>query len=395
MRFSIRSFAISFSCFLMLIIFIVKLLPPQIRYKVFHQSNYEETVTTTKQKIILFWGTPTFLQHFLVIPKNLSTACGGCIVTSDRNYLNDSDVLLFHPEYFSKYKKIMPPTRLANHIYVFMSGENPYYTRYAIKERMNFMFNEYDTIFNMTVSYRRDADIVANYGIWHKDMLKTIQPFTLKKKTNLAIMLASECWRAGSQLRIKLSDALVEEGLNLTRYGKCFGSRYEGNLTELLHQYKFFMSFENAIHCKDYLTEKFWVNSLWNGVVPVVWGPLKEDIVRVAPPNSFIFVDDFESLKDLVQYLNYLDKNDDEYLKYFAWRNLEPPERQPNIYCACGKMNLVDEKLCGLCRTVTDGSKGKSNLSLSEWWYGGENPECLQNNLTHLELDFNKQYGIK
>ena len=45
----------------------------------------------------------------------------------------------------------------------------------------------------------------------------------------------------------------------------------------------------------------------------------------VAPPNSYIFAEDFENISDLVEYIDYLDKNDSAYLEYHDWRNLYPP----------------------------------------------------------------------
>jgi hypothetical protein len=41
---------------------------------------------------------------------------------------------------------------------------------------------------------------------------------------------------------------------------------------------------------------------------------------RYAPPNSYIHVDDFESPKELAEYLHLLDSNDDLYNNYFRWK---------------------------------------------------------------------------
>ena len=58
------------------------------------------------------------------------------------------------------------------------------------------------------------------------------------------------------------------------------------------------------------MSEKFWRNALGSNLVPIVFGPARHDIIAVAPPNSFIFAQDFETTRDLVQYLYYLDHND-------------------------------------------------------------------------------------
>ena len=104
-------------------------------------------------------------------------------------------------------------------------------------------------------------------------------------------------------------------------YGKCFNrivNSWKGE--NFLAHYKFYLAFENAFHCTDYISEKFWRNALSSLNVPIVFGPVKEDVEKVAPKGSFIFAEDFETPKDLVDYLDFLDSNDTAYLEYHKWR---------------------------------------------------------------------------
>ena len=72
--------------------------------------------------------------------------------------------------------------------------------------------------------------------------------------------------------------------------------------------------------------------------VPVVFGPEKEDVLKIAPKNSFIFAEDFETPKALVDYLDYLDGNDTAYLEYHKWRNAAPEvEHKEYIHHRQGK----------------------------------------------------------
>ena len=98
--------------------------------------------------------------------------------------------------------------------------------------------------------------------------------------------------------------------------------------------YKFYLAFENS-NCKDYITEKFFVNGLgwvllfttksqlWNNfkfshnVLPIVMGASVEEYRRAAPLNSFIHVNQFKGPKELAEYLHELDQNDDKYNSYF------------------------------------------------------------------------------
>ena len=59
-----------------------------------------------------------------------------------------------------------------------------------------------------------------------------------------------------------------------------------------------------------------------SGSVPIVAGALREDYEAVAPKDSFIHVDDFETLEDLADRINFLidPENEKEYMKYHAWR---------------------------------------------------------------------------
>jgi len=51
-----------------------------------------------------------------------------------------------------------------------------------------------------------------------------------------------------------------------------------------------------------------------------VLGAHPDEYKRIAPPNSYIHVDQFNSPKELAEYMIYLDKNDDLFNQYFLWK---------------------------------------------------------------------------
>ena len=104
-------------------------------------------------------------------------------------------------------------------------------------------------------------------------------------------------------------------------------------------QYKFYLAFENSL-CLDYVTEKFYYSYQQN-MVPVVFGGA--DYSLFGPPGSYINALDFNSVKDLADYLLFLDKNDDEYIKYFAWRG---------SYRV--KLFYINDLTCMLCKAMSD-----------------------------------------
>ncbi len=56
-------------------------------------------------------------------------------------------------------------------------------------------------------------------------------------------------------------------------------------------------------------------------MVPVVYGATLQNYRDMAPPHSFIHVDEFSNAKKLADYLRYLDSNDTAYASYHAWRD--------------------------------------------------------------------------
>ncbi|CEF60404.1 Glycoprotein 3-alpha-L-fucosyltransferase A [Strongyloides ratti] len=139
-------------------------------------------------------------------------------------------------------------------------------------------------------------------------------------------------------------------------YGKCGDktiNRSDGYKI-LKNKYKYYLAFENG-NCKEYVTEKFFINALQNYVIPIVLGPSKKYYENIAPKNSFIHVNDFKNAKQLSLYLKFLDDNPSEYLKYFEWIN-------------DGK--FIDTQFwCRLC-IFAQNPKKKIYHDINKWWKG-------------------------
>lgn len=93
----------------------------------------------------------------------------------------------------------------------------------------------------------------------------------------------------------------------------------EGCYKLLENDYKFYLAFENS-NCKEYITEKFYVNALKYSVLPIVMGAPPEEYKQKAPYKSYIHVEDFLSPKELAAYLHELDQDDELYNSYFQWK---------------------------------------------------------------------------
>ncbi|XP_076816908.1 alpha-(1,3)-fucosyltransferase 4-like [Clavelina lepadiformis] len=270
-------------------------------------------------------------------------------------------------------------------IFVFFSHESP---SYVINVEHRQTLKKFENHFiNWTMTYRTDSDVFAPYGQsqFVQKILKEGKKWVdrhLEKKKKVALWVVSNCDAVrGSKMRMKYSDALVEAGLPVDRFGKCFNNKNDFNelSADDLDAYKFYLSFENAQYCKDYMTEKFWHNAIACGRVPVVWGPSKEDVEKLAPTGSFIHTDDFKTPADLAKYLLYLDSNDTAYKEYFKWV-LEPDKKT----LVLGDV-LEQTGPKRLCKMMLSNNYKKSYHSVSKFYYD-EGNACTSCNSNHVSF---------
>lgn len=179
--------------------------------------------------------------------------------------------------------------------------------------------------FNWTATYRRDSDIVAPYEKWeyYDPRIKQIEQdrnYALNKTKKVA-WFVSNCGARNGRLQFAHE---LQKYIDVDIYGfcgeyKCARSNAEKCFEVLDRDYKFYLAFENS-NCRDYITEKFFVNALGRNILPIVMGARPEDYALSAPQKSYIHIDEFSSPKELAEYLHVLDKNDELYNSYFKWK---------------------------------------------------------------------------
>ena len=81
-------------------------------------------------------------------------------------------------------------------------------------------------------------------------------------------------------------------------------------------KYMFYLTFENCL-CEDYITEKTF-RPLNYEIIPVVLGG--GNYSRDMPPHSVINAKDFNSPKDLADFLINLAADEQRYRSYFKWK---------------------------------------------------------------------------
>uniref|UniRef100_A0A6G1SA28 Fucosyltransferase n=1 Tax=Aceria tosichella TaxID=561515 RepID=A0A6G1SA28_9ACAR len=245
--------------------------------------------------------------------------------------------------------------------------------------------------FNWTAGYRSDSDIVTPYAKFvpylvsqgEKKSLRNKQHqighnhydadslvvsdkhrSLIEQKQTRVAWFASNCHAKNN--RLELAKELARH-IPVDIYGKC------GNLTcnkwtqtecmTLINRdYKFYLAFENS-NTREYITEKLYGNALgYNDqdhlLIPIVMGARREDYERLAPPGSFIHVDDFGgSMKELASNLKRIGSNNSLYYSYFKWKTM-------------GKF-IETKFMCRLCAMLHESHKSKrikiiSNLR--EWY---------------------------
>ena len=165
------------------------------------------------------------------------------------------------------------------------------------------------------------------YGqeLWDAFMSKHLNPQEkLAKKTEFCSFVYSN----------KMGDFIREKFFQeLSKYKKVnSGGRYMNNIgvsegvqnkIEFESRHKFSIAFENSSH-PGYTTEKL-IQAFAANTVPIYWGDPR--VVEVFNPESFIFVNDFESLDAVVNRVKEIDENDELYLKYLGTPALLDPEK--------------------------------------------------------------------
>ncbi|XP_038058252.1 glycoprotein 3-alpha-L-fucosyltransferase A-like isoform X2 [Patiria miniata] len=231
-----------------------------------------------------------------------------------------------------KYSIQIPPTQTA----VLYSMESPLRVHKWI-HRVG------DLKYHVDLTYLPSADISVPYAYYQPGSFENTferKANYAEGKTGLIAWMGSNCAKEVFWPRMEFIEELGRH-LPLDTYGKCGKltclPRLSTKCVNLIGTYKFYLALENS-ECRDYITEKFWVSCLLNGVVPVVYGAPKEDFERLAPPNSYIHVSDFKSVEELATYILKVDQSDELYNKFFEWRNhgsvlVKYPKMQPSYFC--------------------------------------------------------------
>lgn len=290
-----------------------------------------------------------------------------CQISYDKEMLPRASAVLFHGQDLGADELYSPDSlrelqRPSNQIWIWVNQESPMNIKNA---------EEYNGFFNWTATYHRKSDIVLPYGRYvaqniPRDNGRKKQLSTLpKSKTGFVAWAVSDC--GGEREKFVLQ---LEKFLNVTVFGKC-STTYRNQGTCIrgtdeceakLSGFRFYLAFENSL-CEDYVTEKYWINALEHNSLPIVYGYNYDE--NVAIPGSYVNAKNFKTAEELAKYIQFLDKNDRYYAKYFKWKR---------------KYNMMhpEDLICTVCKKLHDKPLYRRVYNdLGQFW--NKDMQCITN----------------
>lgn len=184
-------------------------------------------------------------------------------------------------------------------------------------------FNLYD--YGIGFEYINFGDRYLRFPLFYSDEFLSAYSLMLNKHINARQLLNQKTDFCSFVYSNRRADPIREQFFEkLSEYKKVnSGGRYLNNIgnpdgvedkMEFESKHKFSIAFENSSH-PGYSTEKL-IQAFAAGTVPIYWGDPR--IKEVFNSESFIFVNDYESLDKVVDKIKEIDQNEDLYLKYLS-----------------------------------------------------------------------------
>lgn len=222
-----------------------------------------------KPKYVLFWNLPRHLD------KDIFKGCEyKCVLTTARSKIRHQDAVLFHVPNLRKW-----PKKPRDQVWVYYGMEAP--------PNLKSKSHSWRRLFNWTICYRRDSDVIKPYGSFISRNLQTTNRNASRigelsmLKTHTAAWFVSHCithGRRGAYVNV------LRKHVGVDVYGACGplscprvthdnGSQaWDSSCLQTAEKdVKYYLSFENSL-CRDYVTEKVFKVYTTQSLVPVVRG---------------------------------------------------------------------------------------------------------------------------
>ena len=266
-----------------------------------------------------------------------------CFATTNRNLFMSSNAVVFHgegPTFMTDLPAVLSLKRPPGQRWV-------YYNREATDRSIKLdLLSKWNSLFNWTVTYKYGSDIRLAHAktIPHRKYGHGYDP-KREGKSGTAIVLLSNC----QSNRFKIVKTL-QKYIDVDIYGRCGKPcpTTRSSCYSLIPKYKFYLAFENSI-CRDLLTEKSTFNGLSKGVVPVIISGANLSNPDLIPPKSYINAREFETIRELGNYLKHVASKPEIYNTFFKWRDnwdfTMPTNVNTDISCSiCEKLYAASDQ---------------------------------------------------
>ncbi|XP_069119157.1 alpha-(1,3)-fucosyltransferase C-like [Argopecten irradians] len=296
--------------------------------QLFLENRVEQNTTfvSSRQIHIHFYNPPSYLK----VNKMFSTCPSNCSLTAGKvpDYYH-KDVVVF---WGSLLNDDFPVKKRPGQIWVYDEREPMVFYKYADN------LHAWNGLFNWTMTYRRDSDILNIYGRFKKgpnqhlrmpNIASKIRPLIDSNNSFRSLEnFASTAWFVShcySQSKRDVYVKLLNKTHPVDVYGACGTHKCTPKFSSKCHNllsdhYKYYLSFESSLG-KDYITEKS-LSIYYNNIdfVPITRG-YPDMYPLYLPPGSYIDTSRFQDIDELGQFLNKLSQNPTGYRQYFQWRN--------------------------------------------------------------------------
>jgi hypothetical protein len=203
---------------------------------------------------------------------------------------------------------------------IFISAEN--INNYIIEKNYDLIIgniNNTNNIYNIPYNYFPYYAMSVFEQVKYKNQIKN------KVKTKFCAFMYSACHNHREDFYRQLSKYKHVDSL-----GKCCSNNtcnayknydrqlytdkmtYQDSAIEQYSNYKFVIAMENK-YIDGYITEKF-ILPIKAGAIPIYWGT--SDIKKHFNINTFIYINDFPSYQDCINYIKEVDNNNELYQSY-------------------------------------------------------------------------------
>ncbi|EFA81377.1 hypothetical protein PPL_05361 [Heterostelium album PN500] len=335
---------------------------------------------------ILFWAGPSWTgmgtnpyktPNYLGQTYTKPSCPKQCEFSGDKAKQDEADAVVFEAQPLGQfgyaYLKDLPdfPQKQVDQYYVNFGFEHEHY--FPLQFEPGYLSN-----IDVNMTFRQTSQVYITFTCsWGQmdhgsiDNFKNAPVKPFKEKIKGVGFMSSNCVGGGAIYRTQyiknMMQLMVVDGLGECLHTKDLDKEDQkavfADLGEsmkikekVLGRYLFSLSFENN-NITDYVTEKVY-SLLMSGSIPIYMGA--DNIDEYVPEKSIIKTSDFKSPADLVKYLLYLSENEEEYNKYFEWKNKPYPAAFKEKYDRCvfysGECNL-----CTHIHKIYDEVKSKEN----------------------------------